>query len=86
MRHGEFRMNQPFMTLANAIASPHNSASVGGWREIALARAVANCRRALGGETPHHLIGDDERIACSINRWPAAGGPRRQATARDNDA
>jgi len=63
VRHGEFRMDQPFMTLANVIASPHNSASVGGWREIALARALANCRRALGGETPHHLIGDDERIA-----------------------
>ena len=63
VRHGEFRMDQPFLDLPNVIASPHNSASVGGWSEIALARAVANCRRALGGETPLHLIGDDERIA-----------------------
>ncbi len=63
VRHGEFRMDQPFLDLANVIASPHNSASVGAWREMALRRAVANCRRALLGETPRHLIGADERFA-----------------------
>jgi len=63
VRHGVFRMDQPFLSLPNVIASPHNSASAAGWRELALRRAVANCRRALSGEAPLHLIGDDERIA-----------------------
>ena len=56
-------MDQPFMRLPNVIGSPHNSASVRGWREVALRRAVSNCRRALEGLRPLHLIGDDERAA-----------------------
>lgn len=63
VRHGTFRTDHPFLNLANVIGSPHNSASVAGWRDVALRRAVANCRRALMGETPQHLIADDERIA-----------------------
>jgi phosphoglycerate dehydrogenase-like enzyme len=63
VRHGTFRTDHPFLTLPNVIGSPHNSASVAGWRDVALRRAVANCRRALSGETPWHLIADDERIA-----------------------
>ena len=61
VRHGEFRMDQPFMNLSNVIASPHNSASVGGWRRVALERAGENCRRALAGESPLHVVGADER-------------------------
>jgi phosphoglycerate dehydrogenase-like enzyme len=63
IRHGRFAINQPFFDLPNLIGSPHNSSSVKGWRHVAIERAVANCRRALLGETPHHLIGDDERMA-----------------------
>jgi phosphoglycerate dehydrogenase-like enzyme len=62
VRHGEFRMNRPFLQLPNVIASPHNSASVPNASEVALRHAVANCRRALMGETPLHLITPEDRM------------------------
>jgi phosphoglycerate dehydrogenase-like enzyme len=62
VRHGEFRMDQPFLTLPNVIGSPHNSAQAPGAFDLSLRRAVENCRRALVGETPLHLIGSDERL------------------------
>jgi phosphoglycerate dehydrogenase-like enzyme len=62
VRHGAFRMDHPFMALPNVISSPHNSASVHGWGEVALRRAVANCRRALEGGAPLHLVCDDKRM------------------------
>jgi phosphoglycerate dehydrogenase-like enzyme len=62
VRHGEFRMDQPFLDLPNVIASPHNSAMAGPAREVSLRRAVENCRRALSGETPLHLIGADDKM------------------------
>jgi phosphoglycerate dehydrogenase-like enzyme len=62
VRHGEFRIDQPFLDLPNVIASPHNSGQGGGAHEIALRRAVENCRRALTGKAPLHVIGLDERL------------------------
>jgi len=61
VRHGEFRMNRPFLELPNVIASPHNSASVPTAADAALRCALANCRRALTGETPLHLVSAEER-------------------------
>jgi phosphoglycerate dehydrogenase-like enzyme len=62
VRHGEFRIDQPFLDLPNVIASPHNSAQGEGAHDVSLRRAVENCRRALTGEAPLHLIGLDERL------------------------
>ena len=62
VRHGEFRIDQPFLSLPNVIASPHNSAQSEGAHDIGLRRAVENCRRALTGETPLHVIGLGERL------------------------
>jgi glycerate dehydrogenase len=63
VRHGEFRMNRPFLELPNVIGSPHNSGSVANAFEVALRYAVANCRRALMGETPLHLVTPEERLS-----------------------
>jgi phosphoglycerate dehydrogenase-like enzyme len=62
VRHGEFRIDQPFLDLPNVIASPHNSAQGDGAHDISLRRAVENCRRALTDEAPLHVIGLDERL------------------------
>ena len=43
-------------------SSPHNSAQAEGAHDISLRRAVENCRRALTGEAPLHVIGLDERL------------------------
>jgi phosphoglycerate dehydrogenase-like enzyme len=62
VRHGRFRLDHPFLELPNVIGSPHNSASVRGWREVAVRRAVENCRRVFLGEAPLNLVGQDERM------------------------
>lgn len=62
VRHGRFEMGHPFLDLPNVIGSPHNSAGGRGTRMQALRAAVANCRRALAGEAPEHLVRADERL------------------------
>ena len=62
VRHGHFRMDHDFLRLPNVIASPHNSASVEGWRDVALQRAVGNARRALEGVVPRHLVALADRM------------------------
>ena len=63
VRHGTFRMDQPFMSLPNVIGSPHNSAAaIAGTGATGLRRAVANIRRALAGETPLYLVPPEDRM------------------------
>jgi phosphoglycerate dehydrogenase-like enzyme len=62
VRHGHFRMDHDFLSLPNVIASPHNSASVARWRNVALRRAVENVCRVLKGEQPHHLVPPEDRM------------------------
>jgi phosphoglycerate dehydrogenase-like enzyme len=62
VRHGEFRIKHGFLQLPNVIGSPHNSASVTDAYEVALRHALANCRRALLGQTPLHLLRPEERM------------------------
>lgn len=62
VRHGHFRMDHDFMSLPNVIASPHNSASVARWRNVALRRAVDNVSRVLKGKPPHHLVPPEDRM------------------------
>jgi glycerate dehydrogenase len=62
VRHGRFEMGHDFTSLANVIASPHNSASVAGWRPVALRRAVENARLALEGEMPRFLVPPEDRM------------------------
>jgi glycerate dehydrogenase len=62
VRHGRFTMAHDFTSLPNVIASPHNSASVSGWRNIALERAVENAKLALEGATPRFLVPPEDRM------------------------
>jgi glycerate dehydrogenase len=62
VRHGHFRMDHDFMSLPNVIASPHNSASVTRWRNVALRRAVENARIAFDGGQVQHLVPPEDRM------------------------
>jgi phosphoglycerate dehydrogenase-like enzyme len=56
VRHGHFKMNHDFMSLPNVIASPHNSSSARGARDIALRRAAENVLRVLGGGEARNIV------------------------------
>ena len=60
VRHGEFRMDHPFLDLPNVIGSPHNSASSDKSLSIALGHAVGNIRRVLNGQKALHLVRQDD--------------------------
>ena len=56
VRHGEFRMQAPFMDLPNVIGTPHNSASVSREGSPPHRLAGENCRRAALGLTPLNIV------------------------------
>ncbi len=62
VRHGEFRLEHPFLELPNVIASPHNSAA--GATDVTgpLRRALENVRRHLDDDSPRWVVGDDEKL------------------------
>lgn len=55
-RHGEFRMDYPFLDLPNVLGSPHNSPRAPGGGQVSAARACENIARYLRGEPPHGLL------------------------------
>lgn len=62
VRHNHFAMDHDFTSLPNVIASPHNSASVSGWRNVALTRATENVCRVLDGGPAHFLVPPADRM------------------------
>lgn len=67
-RHGEFRMDYPFLDLPNVLGSPHNSPRTPGGGKVSAARACDNIARYLRGERPHGLLDP-----ATDNMIPAAG-------------
>ena len=63
VRHGEFRMDQPFLSLPNVIGSPHNSAAaIAGTSAVGLQRAMTNIKRVLAGQLPLYLVPPEDRM------------------------
>lgn len=61
VRHGEFRLDHPFLDLPNVIASPHNSPAVPDiYRDVAVL-ACENLRRWAVGDAPWNIIVSADR-------------------------
>lgn len=61
LRHGEFRMNYPFLELPNVLGSPHNSALVPGALLEGLRRAAENVQRYLRGEPVMGIVPPEDQ-------------------------
>lgn len=63
VRHGEFRIERPFLDLANVIGSPHNSASVPDVYIDAVRQGAGNIRRVLDGAAPMWIVDEEDKLA-----------------------
>jgi glycerate dehydrogenase len=61
-RHGVFRMNYPFLELANVLGTPHNSGMVPGATEEALHKALDNVRHFLLGQPVNGVVDRSEYL------------------------
>lgn len=62
-RHGEFRLNYPFLDLPNVLGSPHNSAVVPETMLQGASHALENVRRYLNGGQVQVVIRREEYIS-----------------------
>lgn len=62
LRHGEFRVDHPFLELPNVLGSPHNSAMTSGAIDEGLRRAAENVRRYLTGEPVSGIVRPEDRL------------------------
>ncbi len=62
LRHGEFRVDHPFLDLPNVLGSPHNSAMVPGAIAEGLRRAAENVRRYLSGEPASGIVRPEDQM------------------------
>ena len=72
VRHGAFRIDQPFATFAECDRLPHNSASaIAATGPMGFNHAIAGIKRALAGETPINLVPWRPDGVATLPRAPA---------------
>lgn len=63
VRHGEFRLDFPFLELPNVIGAPHNSPAVPGTHKDVVRLGCENLKRWATGESPWHLVPLSDRYS-----------------------
>lgn len=63
VRHGEFRLEYPFLELPNVIAAPHNSPAVPGTHKDVVRLGCENLKRWATGEAPWNLVPLSDRYS-----------------------
>lgn len=63
LRHGEFRVDHPFLEMPNVLGSPHNSAIVPGAIDEGMRRAAENVRSFLNGEPVSGIVRPEDQTS-----------------------